>query len=67
MLSEKVHGIEGCVHEVVQSQDSVHEVMCIGQVEVQEVVRVQGGLEQVEQNRDEWKDGCGQCEQCYTY
>ena len=55
VLSERVQGIEACVKEVAQSQDSVQDLMRIGQAAVQEVVRVhvQGGLEQVEQDRDE--------------
>ena len=41
--------------------------MRIGPAAVQEVVRVQGELERVDQDRDEWKDGCGQYEHCYKY
>ena len=67
VLSEKVQGIEGGIKEVVQSQDSVKDMMRIGPAAVQEVLRVQGELERVEQDRDEWKDGCGQYEHCYKY
>ena len=41
--------------------------MHIGPAAVQEVLRVQGELERVKQDRDEWKDGCGQYEHCYKY
>ena len=67
VLSEKVQGIEGCIKEVVQGQDSVQDMMHIGPAAVQEVLRVQGELERVKQDRDEWKDGCGQYEHCYKY